>query len=52
MTPSFAQTVPSAWRRAASSAALVASLLLAFQPSLLPAQVRMSDPDRVHSKPK
>jgi pilus assembly protein CpaC len=53
MTPSFAQTLPSAWRRAGSSAALMASLLFAFQPSLLLAQVQMSDPDRVvQTKPK
>jgi Flp pilus assembly secretin CpaC len=52
MTPSFAQTLPSAWRRAGSSAALVASLVFAFQPSLLLAQVQMSDPDRVQTKPK
>ena len=35
-----------AWRRAGSSLALAASLALAFQPSLLLAQVQMSDPDR------
>jgi hypothetical protein len=52
MTPSFAQTLPSAWRRAGSSAALLASLLFAFQPSLLLAQVQMQDPDRVQTKPK
>ena len=52
MTPSFAQTLPSAWRRAGSSVALVASLALACQPSLLLAQVQMSDPDRVQTKPK
>jgi pilus assembly protein CpaC len=53
MIPSFAPILPSAWRRAGSSAALVASLLFAFQPSLLLAQVQMSDPDRVvHTKPK
>ena len=52
MTPSFAQTLPSAWRRAGSSVALVASLAFAFQPSLLLAQVQMSDPDRVQTKPK
>ncbi|HET6221359.1 MAG TPA: type II and III secretion system protein family protein, partial [Dongiaceae bacterium] len=46
------QTLPSAWRRAGSSAALVASLLFAFQPSLLLAQVQMNDPDRVQTKPK
>jgi Flp pilus assembly secretin CpaC len=52
MTPSFAQILPSAWRRAGSSAALLASLLFAFQPSLSLAQVQMSDPDRVQTKPK
>jgi pilus assembly protein CpaC len=52
MTPSFAQTLPSSWRRAGSSAALVASLVFAFQPSLLLAQIQMSDPDRVQTKPK
>ena len=52
MTPSFAQILPSAWRRAGSSAALAASLLFAFQPSLLLAQVQMQDPDRVQTKPK
>ncbi|HLM10759.1 MAG TPA: type II and III secretion system protein family protein [Reyranella sp.] len=52
MTPSFAQTLPSAWRRAGSSVALVASLAFTFQPSLLLAQVQMSDPDRVQTKPK
>jgi Flp pilus assembly secretin CpaC len=52
MTPSFAQILPSTWRRAGSSAALVASLLFAFQPSLLLAQVQMNDPDRVQTKPK
>jgi pilus assembly protein CpaC len=52
MTPSFAQTLPSAWCRAGSSAALLASLLFAFQPSLLLAQVQMNDPDRVQTKPK
>src|SRR5947207_171142 len=46
MTPSFAQTLPSAWRRAGSSAALLASLLFAFQPSLLLAQVQLNDPER------
>jgi pilus assembly protein CpaC len=52
MTSSFAQTLPSAWRRVASSVALVASLAFAFQPSLLLAQVQMNDPDRVQTKPK
>jgi Flp pilus assembly secretin CpaC len=52
MTPSFAQILPSAWRRTGSSVALVASLLFAFQPSLLLAQVQMNDPDRVQTKPK
>lgn len=52
MTPSFAQTLPSAWRRAGSSVVLVTSLAFAFQPSLLLAQVQMRDPDRVQIKPK
>jgi Flp pilus assembly secretin CpaC len=52
MTPSFAQTLPSAWRRAGSSVALMASLAFTFQPSLLLAQVQMSDPDRVQTKLK
>lgn len=52
MTPSFAQTLPSAWRRAGSSVALMASLAFTFQPSLLLAQVQMNDPDRVQTKPK
>src|SRR5882672_2689798 len=52
MIPSLTQTLPSAWRRAGSSAALAASLLFAFQPSLLLAQVQMNDPDRVQTKPK
>lgn len=52
MTPSFAPIFPSAWRRAGSSAALLASLLFAFQPTLLLAQVQMNDPDRVQTKPK
>ncbi len=52
MTPSFAQTLPSAWRRAGSSVALMASLAFTFQPSLLLAQVQMSGPDRVQTKPK
>ena len=37
---------PSIWRRAGSSIALAASLAFAFQPSLLLAQVQVSDPDR------
>jgi Flp pilus assembly secretin CpaC len=52
MTPSFAQILPSTWRRAGSSAALLASIVFAFQPSLLLAQVQMNDPDRVQTKPK
>ncbi|HYI03537.1 MAG TPA: type II and III secretion system protein family protein [Reyranella sp.] len=52
MTLSFAQTLPSAWRRAGSSVALMASLAFTFHPSLLLAQVQMSDPDRVQTKPK
>lgn len=53
MILSFAETPPSAWRRIGSLVALAASLLFAFQPSLLMAQVQMHDPDRVQtSKPK
>jgi pilus assembly protein CpaC len=52
MTPSFAEILPSAWRRAGSSAALVASLLFTLQPTLLLAQVQLNDPDRVQTKPK
>jgi len=37
---------PPAWRRVGSSLALAASLAFALQPSLLLAQVQMSDPDR------
>jgi pilus assembly protein CpaC len=40
-----ASTAP-AWRRAVSSLALAASLAFALQPSLLTAQVQMSDPDK------
>src|SRR5439155_23239298 len=46
MNSPFALPQASPWRRAGSCAAL-ASLLLAFQPSLLLAQVQMNDPDRV-----
>jgi Flp pilus assembly secretin CpaC len=49
MNPSFALASPSrspAWRRVAASLALAASFAFAFQPSLLLAQVQMSDPDR------
>ena len=51
MSPSFASasTAP-AWRRAASSLALAASLAFALQPSLLMAQVQMSDPDKPAAK--
>jgi pilus assembly protein CpaC len=53
MSLSFAlASKPSVWRRAGSSLALAASLSFAFQPSLLLAQVQMSDPDRVQTKPK
>ncbi len=53
MTLSFAETLPSVWRRTGSSVALAASLLFAFQPSLLLAQVQVRDPDRVQTtKPK
>ena len=43
---------PPTWRRVGSSLALAASLPFAFQPSLLLAQVQMSDPDQVPAKPK
>jgi pilus assembly protein CpaC len=47
MNPSFALASRSpAWRRVAASLALAASFAFAFQPSLLLAQVQMSDPDR------
>ncbi len=47
MSPSFASASRTlAWRRAGSSLVLAASLALALQPSLLLAQVQMSDPDR------
>ncbi len=53
MSPSFAfASKPPAWRRLGSSLALAASLAFAFQPSLLLAQVQMSDPDKVPTKPK
>jgi pilus assembly protein CpaC len=53
MSPSFAfASKPPAWRRLGSSLALAASLAFAFQPSLLLAQVQMSDPDKVPAKPK
>ncbi len=47
MNPSFASVSPApAWRRVASSLALASSLAFALQPSLLMAQVQMSDPDK------
>ena len=47
MSPSFASASKApAWRRAGSSLALAVSLAFALQPSLLLAQVQMSDPDR------
>ena len=52
MSPSFTLLKAVPWRRAASSAALAASLLFALQPSLLLAQVQMNDPDRVPPKTK
>ena len=41
---------PSAWRRAGSSLALAASVAFSFQPSLLLAQIQMSDPDKAPAK--
>jgi pilus assembly protein CpaC len=41
---------PLAWRRAGSSLALAASLAFAVQPSLVLAQVQMSDPDKAPPK--
>ena len=53
MNPSFSLASNSpAWRRVGSSLALAASLAFAFQPSLVLAQVQMSDPDKVQTKPK
>ncbi len=53
MNPSFASpSKPPTWRGVGSSLALAASLAFAFQPSLLLAQVQMSDPDKVQTKPK
>jgi Flp pilus assembly secretin CpaC len=53
MSPSFALvSKPPTWRRVGSSLALAASLAFAVQPSLVLAQVQMSDPDRVPAKPK
>jgi pilus assembly protein CpaC len=53
MSPSFAfASKPPAWRRLGSSLALAASLAFSFQPSLVLAQVQMSDPDKVPTKPK
>ena len=53
MSSSFALASRSpTWRRVGSSLALAASLAFAFQPSLVLAQVQMSDPDRAPAKPK
>jgi Flp pilus assembly secretin CpaC len=53
MSPSFALASKSpTWRRVGSSLALAASLAFSFQPSLVLAQVQMSDPDKVPAKPK
>jgi pilus assembly protein CpaC len=53
MSPSFAlASKPPTWRRVGSSLALAASLAFSFQPSLVLAQVQMSDPDKVPTKPK
>ncbi|HEV3492310.1 MAG TPA: hypothetical protein VG224_16980, partial [Reyranella sp.] len=47
MSLSFASgSKPLAWRRVGSSLALAASFAFALQPSLVLAQVQMSDPDR------
>jgi pilus assembly protein CpaC len=43
-------STPPAWRRVGSSLALAASLAFAWQPSLLLAQVQMSDPDKAPPK--
>ena len=46
MNPSsLPASTPAIWRRAASSLALAASLSFAFQPTLLLAQVQVTDPD-------
>jgi pilus assembly protein CpaC len=51
MSLSFAcASEPPAWRRVGCSLALAASLAFAFQPSLLLAQVQMSDPDKALPK--
>ncbi len=53
MSSSFALASKSpTWRRVGSSLALAASLAFSFQPSLVLAQVQMSDPDKVPAKPK
>ncbi len=54
MSPSpILASKPSIWRRIGSSVALAASLAFAFQPSLLLAQVQMTDPDApVQVQPK
>jgi pilus assembly protein CpaC len=53
MNPLFASAFkkPSTGRRIGSTLALAASLTFALQPSLSLAQVQMSDPDRVQTKP-
>jgi pilus assembly protein CpaC len=55
-TLGFAPQDKSSWRRIGSCLALAASLAFALQPSLLLAQVQVSDPDRtpvqLHAKPK
>ena len=55
-TLGFAPQEKSSWRRIGSCLALAASLAFALQPSLLLAQVQVSDPDRTpvqpHAKPK
>jgi Flp pilus assembly secretin CpaC len=51
MSLSFAfASKASAWRRVGSSLALAASFAFSFQPSLLLAQVQMSDPDKAPPK--
>jgi len=53
MSPSFVLASKSpTWCRVGLSLALAASLAFSFQPSLVLAQVQMSDPDKVPAKPK
>ena len=52
MSTSLTFSKASPWRRAGSCVALAASLIFAFQPSLLLAQVQMNDPDRAPPKAK